>query len=132
MRTKSDVAIYIVAAVAGLLFLVVGATAISYAQSKPVAKDGPVAQKSKHEVTFNDNGKTVTFPVGVHFSVFLDEENHPKKSLTCLPNGVVAPASDMPVAALPLYVVRFDTRSPGSCILTNKDFSVKIVVSYRQ
>jgi hypothetical protein len=88
----------------------------------------PKAVKSQYEVTANDTGKTYTYPVGVHFSVFLDEEHYPKNELVCHPGGVIAHAANMPVATLPLYAVRFDTVAPGICTLHNKDFSMTVVV----
>ncbi len=127
-RTKSDLVITAAAGVLGLAVVLAFVGVLTYARSTEKKGDGPTAEKSKHEVTANDNGKVITFPVGVHFSVLLDEEHYPKTGLKCAPGGVVAHASDMPVAALPLYAVRFDTISPGTCTLSNKDFSATIVV----
>ena len=89
-----------------------------------------VAEKSQYEITANDNGKTYTFGLGVRFAVFLDEDNYPKADLTCKPNNIIASAAadDTPVAALPLWVVRYYTVGVGQCTLKDKDFSMKIVV----
>ena len=117
-----------------------GALAFSYAPEKPhlsavalAARAEPAVvadrvQKSQYEITANDNGKTYLFSQGVHFSVFLDEENYPKAELNCSPGGIVAHARVMPVATLPLYAVRFDTVGAGSCRLHDKDFSMTVVV----
>ncbi len=137
---RSNKKIILVAGVSLAVLCTGGTVALSYATPKPIlsavalaarAAPTPVAEKvekSKFEITANDNGKTYSFPPGVHFSVFLDEEHYPKNELVCSPVGVVAHASVMPVATLPLYAVRFDTVAPGSCRMHNKDFSMTVVV----
>jgi hypothetical protein len=88
----------------------------------------PQPHKDQYAITANDNERTYTFPLGSRFSVLLDEAHYPKSELACAPAGIIEPSSDIPVATKPLWVVRFNTIGQGSCKLSDKDFTLTIVV----
>ena|SRR3989344_326283 len=66
------------------------------------------------------SGKTFVYRVGVQFSVVLDEKNNPLGNLHCTPAGVIEWVEDA--------VPAFKGIAPGSCALTNDNFSATIVI----
>ncbi|MBI5457866.1 hypothetical protein HY971_04050 [Candidatus Kaiserbacteria bacterium] len=79
---------------------------------------------SLHE---SDSGQTFIYSAGGRFSVFLDENNNPRSDLTCAPDGVIA-LRQYTFAEPPTYVAVFETKTSGTCVLTDKNFSATIVV----
>lgn len=99
---------------------------------EPIAKLPPSSSCSLENCPFEiyatDTGKTFTYSETSRFTVFLDSNKYPKSELVCNPQGIIGEISNIPPAVLPLYATRFETISPGQCTLSDRDFSVNIIV----
>lgn len=125
-RAKSEALTITVGALTGVVLLVVIASGFRLLKEKPPQSDA-VAEKTQFSLTANDSGRTFTYALGAHFSVFLDEAHYPESKLHCSPQGVVVSVKDLGVAPVGLYTTRFTVVAPGTCELKNNDFSVLIV-----
>lgn len=76
-----------------------------------------------------DNGKTFSYPVTSRFMVELDGKQYPQAELNCSPNGIIGSISNTVAVTPPLYAARFETVQPGTCLLSDRDFSVHILVT---
>lgn len=81
-----------------------------------------------YTITAADNGNTFSYPLTSRFTVILDSTRYPKSELTCAPAGILGSISNIPPVSPPLYAARFETVAQGSCTLSDRDFSVRIVV----
>lgn len=79
---------------------------------------------SLHE---SDSGKTFAYNTGTRFSVFLDENSNPKTDLRCAPEGVIE-LREYTTSEPPVYIAAFEGKAPGTCVLTDNNFSVTIMV----
>jgi len=75
-----------------------------------------------------DNGKTFTFPITTRFSVFLDDQNHPVTQLKCSPEGIIGMVSNRSARGSDLYPVMFEALQAGQCTLTDRDFSIIVII----
>ncbi|OGG56013.1 hypothetical protein A3D71_02290 [Candidatus Kaiserbacteria bacterium RIFCSPHIGHO2_02_FULL_55_20] len=105
----------------GLLFGAYRLNSLSPAETPCVLGACPL---SLHE---SDSGKTFAYNVGARFGIFLDENNNPKTGLRCAPEGVIE-LRQYTDSEPPAYVASFEAKTPGTCMLTDKDFSATIVV----
>ena len=130
MAKKRNRKPFFLAAAACGAVAVLGAGAWWYAQehARPAVREKPQAIENQYELTANDSGKMFAYPVTSRFSVFLDEAHYPKQKLRCSPGGIVGQISNVPVVPPPLYVVRYEAVSTGTCVLQDGDFSATIVV----
>jgi hypothetical protein len=78
------------------------------------------------EITEADNGKTFTYTVTSRFSVILDGNKYSPDSLSVVPTGIVGYVSNIPDVDPPLWVVRYEGVSPGTCSIRNGDFAVTV------
>jgi len=76
----------------------------------------------------SDSGKTFRYSVTTRFTLLLDAAKNPQAHLQCLPEGIIGSISNAPAVAPPLYAARYEAVAAGTCILTNDNFSAKIVV----
>ncbi len=126
-RTKSEAVVTTAGVLVGIFVLLVFASVDTIAKSRQQTSDA-VAEKTQFSLTANDSGKTFSYTIGTHFSVFLDEAHYPEAKLHCTPAGVVTLTKDLGVAPTGLYTARFTAVAPGTCELKNNDFSVLIRV----
>ena len=126
-RTKSEAVVITVGVLVSIVVLIGLASVHTIAKSRQQTSDA-VAEKTQFSLTANDSGKTFSYTLGAHFSVFLDEAHYPEAKLQCAPAGVVALTKDLGVAPTGLYTARFTAIAPGTCELKNNDFSVLIRV----
>jgi hypothetical protein len=89
----------------------------------------PVEQmRQEADIKVSDSGKTFPFGVTVRFSVFLDDARYPVSALRCSPEGVIGIVSNGSLRGPDLYPISFEGLQPGTCQLTDGDFSVRIVI----
>lgn len=79
-----------------------------------------------YEINEADNGKTFTYTVTSRFSVMLDGNKHSRDSLSVVPMGIVGYVSNVPDVNPPLWVVRYEGVSSGTCTIRNGDFAVTV------
>ncbi len=75
----------------------------------------------------SDSGRTFTYNIAARFEVLLDESKNPKDELRCTPQGVVELRQDG-LSAPPLYAASFEAVGAGTCVLSDRNFSVIIVI----
>jgi hypothetical protein len=82
----------------------------------------------QYEIRESDQGKTFRFDTTTRFSLILDEQKHPQRTLRSIPQGIVGRESNVPDVEPRLYAARFEAVQPGTCQIVAKDFSVRIIV----
>jgi hypothetical protein len=80
------------------------------------------------EIFATSSGQTFTYSGTSRFTVILDKNLYPPAELICRPDGVIGTASNIPSVTPPFYAARFEAVKAGSCILSDRDFHVTIVV----
>ena len=74
----------------------------------------------------SDSGQTFIYPVATRFDVTLAEIKDPQSNLRCIPEGVIRPRQF--ITSGPLYTASFEAVTPGTCMLSDNDFSATIVI----
>lgn len=79
-------------------------------------------------ITEQDSGKTLVYPETVRFQIELDPQTYlqEKFKLFCPHDGVLVSISNLPSLEVPRSVVRYQAGTPGTCTITNNDFTVTI------
>ncbi len=85
----------------------------------------------QYDFTAQDSGRTVTYVVTSRFEIFLNQQQYPKQNLqvSCTPPGTIGSVSNLPYAAPPLYVVRYEGVQPGVCIIKNGTFLLTVRIN---
>jgi len=90
------------------------------------------AMKEHSDITLASNRQTLSATAdGSKYTIFLDDEKYPVRSLTitCDPRNVAAIGRPKYDSRGPgLYPLELVTFQPGKCVLRNKDFSANIVI----
>lgn len=78
----------------------------------------------------SDSGGTFTYAVTSRFEIFLDMSKYPQSELKvdCNPANAIGPISNIPAAPKGEYVVRYEGVQPGSCTISDRGFSIKVVI----
>ena len=79
-------------------------------------------------IKLSDKGKTFTFAVTSRFTVFLDDQNYPVTGLKCSPEGIIGIVTNGAYRGPDLYPVMFEGIQIGKCTLSDRDFSVQILI----
>jgi hypothetical protein len=80
-------------------------------------------------IDLNSLGKELHFKETDRFYVVLDINKYPLKNLKCKPEGIIEYISNNSEVYGPdNYMISYETVKPGYCLLSNGDFSVRIVV----
>ncbi|HET8575409.1 MAG TPA: hypothetical protein VFM02_04565 [Candidatus Paceibacterota bacterium] len=87
-----------------------------------------IGTQSQSVITKENNGETFTFTLTSRFSVVLPKDEYSASNLSCTPDGIIGGISNIPAVSPAFWVKRFAGVQPGSCILKNGDFQVKIIV----
>jgi hypothetical protein len=92
----------------------------------PTATPDPLQQQS--DIKLQDNGGAFTFTVTSRFFVFLDNQANPVSELKCTPEAIIGIISNGSLNGPGRYPVMFEAVQPGTCTLTDREFSVQITV----
>ncbi len=76
----------------------------------------------------SDTGGTFQYSVTSRFDVILDSTIYQPGGVTCSPQGILGPISNIPSVAAPLFAQRFEALAPGTCTLSDGNFSATIQV----
>jgi hypothetical protein len=80
------------------------------------------------EITQDNSGERLSYTVTTRFGVSLDPQANPPERLRCTPEGVIGAISNVPPSGSSLYIARFEAVQPGTCTLTDDNFSAVISV----
>lgn len=89
------------------------------------------AGTDRFQLTSQDRGQTFTYPLTSRFGIVLDGQKYPRADLqvSCDQNMVLGPISNLPSVSPPDYAVRYEGVNPGTCTISDRDFSVTIVIT---
>jgi hypothetical protein len=118
-----------VAAVVVVMLLGFLGALVYYWQHQPVAQSGQCqGGECPSEIHESDSGTAFYYPVTGRFTVILNQNNNPAENLRCTPDGIIGPISNIPSVAPPLYAARFEGLQPGTCTLTDDNFSITVII----
>ncbi len=94
----------------------------------PSATTTPEALSQQYEITERDAGRTFVYAETSRFAIILDGRVYPRPSvkLRCDRPDVLGPISNLPSVAPPLYAVRYEGVTPGTCTISNQGFAVTV------
>ncbi len=76
----------------------------------------------------SDSGKSIQYPVGTRFFVYLNGEDHPEEKLTCVPLNIVKKLDEVPHARPPFYYAQFEAAHVGTCELRSENWRLSITI----
>jgi hypothetical protein len=97
----------------------------------PTPAESPTPITDHFELTAADSGRTFAYPLTSRFGIVLDGQTYPRADLqvTCDHAQVLGPISNIPSVSLPDYAVRYEGVNPGTCSITDRAFSVTILIT---
>jgi hypothetical protein len=80
------------------------------------------------ELRKENSDERFIYGVTTRFTVVLNDNDNPQGHLHCVPDGIIGAISNVPPESPPLYAARFEGVAPGSCALSDDNFSATIVI----
>lgn len=129
-----------------LMLIVFVVAALAACQSAPAATPSPSSTPSleatpiptattpaysqQYEIREQDSGKTFVYSITSRFSVILSQDKYPKENLKvgCDHEDVIGSISNIPSVQPPLYAVRYEGVTPGTCTITDGSFHVTVEI----
>jgi len=84
----------------------------------------------QYEFMEQDSGRSVTYTITARFEIILNAQKYPRKNVevSCHPQDTLGSVSNLPSVTPPLYAVRYEGVEPGTCIITNGNFRLRVMI----
>ena len=111
-----------------LVGLIAGAAALRGLIPNPTSSSPCSLGNCPLELRKENSDERFIYGVTTRFTVVLNEHDNPVGHLHCVPDGIVGRIADTLSTGSSLYVAQFEGVAPGSCALSDDNFSATIVI----